>query len=88
VGRALVDEGKDSRLTIRGEKKILTIELDQHSGLGQWTLYEDDPGPERQLSEGRFQLTADSLVEFSDRRGKLDLEVAAEAFTAKIFDEE
>ena len=88
VGRALVDEGADGRLTIRGEKKILAIEMDQHSGSGNWTLLEDDPGAERKLDQGTFQMTADSLVEFSDRRGKLELEVAAEAFTAKIFDED
>ena len=88
VGRALVDLGDDGRLTIRGDQRILVIELDVHTGSGHWSLYEDDPGPERKLAEGTFGLTPNSLIEFSDRRGKLELEVAAEAFTAKIFDED
>ena len=37
---------------------------------------------------GEFKIGEDSLVALSDRRGKLELEVAAEAFTAKVFDEE
>ena len=35
-----------------------------------------------------FNIGEDSQVALSDRRGKLDLEVDAEAFTAKVFDEE
>jgi hypothetical protein len=88
VGRTLVDAGEDGRLTIRGEQKTLTIDADVQTGSGQWALYEEDPGPERQLATGTFRLTPDSLVEFGDRKGKLELEVAAEAFTAKIFDED
>jgi hypothetical protein len=85
---ALVDEGEDGCLTLRGEGKILTLLYDPATGAGSWTTYEDDPGPERVLESGEFKIDEDSLVALSDRRGKLELEVAAEAFTAKIFDEE
>jgi hypothetical protein len=87
-GRAFVDDGNEGRLTIREEKKILVIEFDAHTGTGQWTIYEDDLGPERQLTDGKFQFGVDSLVTFSDRRGAVELEIAAEAFTAKIFDQD
>ena len=87
-GHAFVDDGNDGRLTVREEKKNLVIEFDAHTGAGQWTIYEDEPGPERQLSNGDFRIGADSLVSFSDRRGSVELEIAAEAFTAKIFDQD
>jgi hypothetical protein len=85
---ALVDEGEDGCLTLRGEGKILALLYDPATGVGSWTTYEDDPGPERVLESGEFKIGEDSLVALSDRRGKLELEVAAEAFTAKVFDEE
>lgn len=85
---ALVDEGADGHLTLRGEGKILELEYDPANGTGSWTLYEEDPGPERVLERGEFKIGEDSQLELSDRRGKLELEVAAEAFTAKVFDEE
>jgi hypothetical protein len=88
VGRALVDNGDDGRLTIRGESRILAIEFDSGTGGGSWMLLKDDPGPEQVLGQGKFQLDCDSRIEFSDRRGKMDLEIAAEAFTARIFDED
>jgi hypothetical protein len=88
TGRALVDEGADGHLTLRGESKTLTVDFDAATGAGSWAIYEDDPGPERVLGQGTFKIDEDSQVEFSDRRGRLELEVAAEAFTAKIFDEE
>jgi hypothetical protein len=88
TGRALVDEGADSRLTLRCEGKILALEFDPATGSGSWAIYEDDPGPERVLEHGEFAIGEDSQVTFSDRRGKLELEIAAEAFTAKVFDEE
>ena len=85
---ALVDEGEEGHLTLRGEGKILALEYDSATGAGNWTIYEDDPGPERVLNRGEFTIGEDSQVVLSDRRGKLELEVAAEAFTAKVFDEE
>ncbi|MFT4112035.1 hypothetical protein [Silvibacterium sp.] len=88
VGHALVDAGDDGHLSLRAERRILSIEIELTSGAGSWALYEDDPGPERVLEQGTFTIGEDSLVEFSDRRGRLELEVAAEAFTAKVFDEE
>jgi hypothetical protein len=88
AGRALVDDGEDGHLTLRGESKTLTIDFDSATGTGEWGVYEDDPGPERLLGQGQFKIGEDSQVEFSDRRGRLELEVAAEAFTAKVFDEE
>ncbi|MBT9330570.1 hypothetical protein [Paracidobacterium acidisoli] len=92
TGRTLVDEDalKDGagRLTLRNGQKILVLEFSTENGAGTWTLYEDDPGPERVLERGEYRIGADSLVALSDRRGTLELEVAAEAFTARIFDEE
>ena len=83
---ALVDAGDEGCLTLRGEGKILALEYDSATGGGTWNLYEDDPGAERLLEQGDFRIGEDSQVVLSDRRGKLDLEVAAEAFTAKVFD--
>jgi len=83
-----IDEGENGGLTLHGEGKILALEYDPATGNGSWTKYEDDPGPERVLERGEFTIGEDSLVMLSDRRGKLELEVAAEAFTAKVFDEE
>jgi hypothetical protein len=88
TGRALVDDGEDGHLTLRTESKILTLDFNAADGNGSWAIYEDDPGPERLLSKGEFKIDEDSQVEFSDRRGKIELEIAAEAFTAKVFDEE
>jgi hypothetical protein len=85
---ALVDEGENGRLTLRGEGKILALAFESATGAGSWTVYEDDPGPERVLEQGDFKIGEDSQVVLSDRRGKQELEVAAEAFTAKVFDEE
>lgn len=62
------------------------LEFDVATGAGIWTVYEDDPGPERVLERGKFEIGEDSLVRLSDRAGKLELEVAAEAFTARVFD--
>jgi hypothetical protein len=86
--RAFVDEGQDGRLTIREKKRLLVIEFDGQSGAGQWTLYEDEVGPERRLKDGEFRMGADSMVTFSDRHGAVEMEIAAEAFTAKVFDED
>ena len=88
VGRVLIDDGADGRLTLRGDRKILALEWKCETGMGAWQLYEDDPGPERRLSDGSFRVGTDSNVEFSDRKGRLELEVAAEAFTAMIYDED
>lgn len=84
---ALVDEGEGGRLTLRGEGKTLELEFEAASGAGNWTVFEDDPGPDRVLERGRYALDEDSRVALSDRAGKLELEVAAEAFTAKVFEE-
>lgn len=87
-GHAFVDDGDEDRLTIREEKKILVLEFDAQNGNGQWTIYEDEPGPERQLSNGTFRIGMDSKVSISDRRGTVELEIAAEAFTALVFDQD
>ncbi|HLH36751.1 MAG TPA: hypothetical protein VKX41_18910 [Alloacidobacterium sp.] len=87
-GRAFVDDGAECRLTVREEKKILVIEFDPQTGTGQWTIYEDEAGPERRLKGGEFRMGTDSLVTFSDRRGAVEMEIAAEAFTAKVFEED
>lgn len=81
-------EVEAGRLTLRGSSKILTLDFDEAAGSGNWAVYEDDPGPERVLERGDFKIDNDSQIALSDRRGKLELEVAAEAFTAKVFDEE
>ncbi|HEY0795369.1 MAG TPA: hypothetical protein VGD64_06270 [Acidisarcina sp.] len=62
------------------------------NGAGAWRVFDQSAGDEGAVSgnvigEGSFHIGADSLVEFSDRKGKLELDVAAEAFTAKIFDD-
>lgn len=87
-GRAFVDDGDDGRLTVREEKRILVIEFDVQTATGEWAMYEDEPGPERRLSGGEFHIGADSLVTFSDRKGAVEMEIAAEAFTAKVFDQD
>jgi hypothetical protein len=83
-----VDEGEAGHLTLRGEHKTLGLEFDATTGAGSWKVYEDDPGPDRVLERGQFEIDGNSQVVLSDRMGKLELEVAAEAFTAKVFDEE
>lgn len=83
---SVVDEGEAGRLTLRGEQKTLGLEFDAATGAGNWTVFEDDPGAERVLARGRFEIDEDSQVALSDRAGKLEMEVAAEAFTAKVFD--
>lgn len=82
----LVDEGEGGQLSLRGDGKVLDLEFDAKVGTGAWTLYEDDPGPDRVLERGTFAVDEDSRMSLSDRRGKLDLDVAAEAFTAKVFE--
>ena len=85
---AVVDDGEAGRLTLRSERKTLGLEFDEVSGVGTWAVYEDDPGPERVLERGKFKMGEDSRVALSDRMGKLEMEVSAEAFTSKVFDEE
>jgi hypothetical protein len=84
---ALVDEGEGGHLTLRGERKTLGLEFDAATGAGSWTVYEDDPGPDRVLERGEFGIDEDSRVNLSGWMGKLELEVAAEIFTAKVFEE-
>jgi hypothetical protein len=88
VGQGAVDEGENGRLSLQGDGKVLALEFNDATGTGSWVLYEDDPGPERVLERGEFRMDDESQMALSDRRGKLELEVAAEAFTAKVFDEE
>jgi hypothetical protein len=85
---ALVDEGQAGTLSLRGERKTLALEFAAATGAGSWVVYEDDSGAERALERGHFEIGNDSQVALSDRAGKLELEVAAEAFTAKVLDEE
>lgn len=83
---ALVDEGEGGHLTLRGERKTLGLEFDAVTGAGSWTVYKDDPGPDRVLERGEFEIVEDSRVGLSGWAGKLELDVAAEIFTAKVFD--
>ena len=87
-GHALVDEGDDGFLTLRGERKTLVLEFDASTGTGRWAVYEDDPGPERVLGRGKFRFDEDSQVWLSDETATVELGVAAERFTAKVFDQE
>jgi hypothetical protein len=84
--RVLVDEGETGHLTARGGQRKLGLEFDGATGAGTWTVYENDPAADRVLERGDFRIDEDSQVRLSDRAGKLELEVAAEAFTAKVFD--
>ena len=83
---ALVDEGQHGRLTLRGEQKTLGLEFEVETGAGSWVVYEDEPGPERVLERGRFEMGADSRIVLSDRPESVEMDVAAEVFTAKVFD--
>jgi hypothetical protein len=85
-GHATVD-CEEGRLKIRAGKKLLTVEFDSASGKGKWNLYEAS-APERGLAGGEFEFSADSTVRLSDRRGAVEMEIAAEAFTARVFEED
>jgi len=100
TGHPVVSLDADRRLTIESDGKALAIGWtaggctagEFTEGTGHWVLYDESvgesAGPERVLGRGSFRIGTDSLVEFSDSKGKLELDVAAEAFTAKIFNEE
>lgn len=83
ASHAQVEETEPGRLTLRAGRKSLALEFDAASGAGNWTVYEE---PGRVLEQGSFEMDENSRVALSDRAGKLELEVAAEACTAKIFD--
>jgi hypothetical protein len=88
AGGAAMDRfGEDERgLAIESDGK--TLRIDCAAGVGEWVLHDNGVGPEKIIGKGVFHIGADSMVEFSDRKGKLELDIAAEAFTAKIFDED
>jgi hypothetical protein len=89
-------------LSMRQAGKLLDLTFNVATGEGYWTLhyfandirplYKTGPStyevPGDNSEQGEFKIGDDSQVSLSDRRGKLELEVAAEAFTAKVFDEE
>jgi hypothetical protein len=89
-------------LSMRQAGKLLELTFNVATGEGYWILhyfangvrplYETGPSmyevPGDNSEQGEFKIGDDSEVALSDRRGKLELEVAAEAFTAKVFDEE
>ncbi len=85
-GHATVD-CEEGRLKIRTEEKLLTAAFDSATGKGEWNLYEASV-PERRLAGGEFEFSADSTVRLSDRRSAVEMEIAAEAFTARVFDED
>jgi hypothetical protein len=88
LDHSLVDEDDDRHLKLRGKHKILELEFDAAKGAGNWTIYEHAPGAERVLERGKFGIGEDSRVRMSDRSARLEMEVAAEAFTAKVLNEE
>ncbi|MBW4028659.1 MAG: hypothetical protein HIU93_14885 [Acidobacteria bacterium] len=79
-GHAVI-EASSSQLTVTMPDSLLTIAFDEKTGHGRWTLATGQ-------QSGTFRIHEDSTVEFSDRMGRIDLEIAAEAFTAKILDED
>lgn len=76
---------ESGRLIVRGENKTFALDFDPAAGAGSWSVHEN--GLDRMAESGRFEIDEDSQVALSDRAGKLELEVAAEAFTAKLFEE-
>lgn len=72
-------------LTVRAGHKTLALEFDAATGAGSWRVYEGDPVTERLLERGEFRIGEESQVDLSGRAGKLELDVAAEIFTAKVF---
>lgn len=85
---ARVIEGEGGNTLVCTRQKMVILNFDEANGAGSWTVYDDKPGVKRFLEQGRFEIDEDSRVVLSDRAGKLELEVAAEAFTAKVFDGE
>ena len=86
ASQAQVEEMELGRLALRVGRRTLALEFDSDRGAGSWTVNENEPGPDRALERGSFEMDENSRVALSDRPGKLELEVAAEAFTAKVFD--
>lgn len=86
ANHARVEQSEPGRLNVRGGNKTLALDFDPATGTGNWAVYQDDSGSPQARERGSFEIGLDSQVALSDRAGKLELEVAAEAFTAKIFD--
>lgn len=81
-----VEDAEQGHLALRSGSRTLALEFDPAQGTGSWAIYDGDPDPDRVLDRGGFEIDENSRVAMSDRPGKLELEVAAEAFTAKVFD--
>lgn len=86
AGQAQVEEIEPGRLALRVGSRTLALEFDSDRGAGSWTVHENEAGADGALERGSFEMDENSRVALSDRPGKLELEVAAEAFTAKVFD--
>ncbi len=76
-------EANEADLSIQSPRKRLDVRFDSRNGKGVWAV-----SVERELENGNFQFARDSQVRLSDRRGTVDMEIAAEALTAKVLDEE
>lgn len=85
---AKVEEEKSGRLTLQYRCKTLALGFDEESGTGDWTITELDGGLSHETAHGQFGILEDSQVALSGRAEKMNLEVAAESFTARVFDEE
>lgn len=88
ANHAKVDEDKSGRLTLQSGRKTLALDFDETTGTGRWTVTERDGGLKHESAQGTFEIFEDSRMALSDRTEKLELEVAAESFTARVFDEE
>lgn len=95
AGSTVYQAGADGgEVTIRRNGR--TISLTCKKGLGEWRSYHesavDRSGRERRTGpvagKGTFRMGTDGMVEFGDRKGKLDMDIAAIAFTARVLDED
>jgi hypothetical protein len=86
--RTLVDVSDGRALTLRGERKALTLRFDDLTGQGEWMVNREGHGRGKALESGTFRFDEESRVVLGSRAEKLEMEVAAEEFTSKVFDEE
>lgn len=84
---ARVDEGNGT-LIARNARKSLELEFDATAGVGEWMIYRQGPGLKKMLDQGGFSIDEESRILMNGSAEKLELEVAAEKFASKVFDEE
>lgn len=79
-----VHEEGTGHLTVCSGSRTLEMGFDAATGSGSWAVYEGEAG-RRTMERGNFEIGEDSRIAMSDSAGRLELEVAAEAFSAKVF---